>query len=94
VEAGSNTSTVTLRFVGGDKKGSLKYETVKYGLKLQRDSDQRKTALARASSTYKDRPDHSSERTPHKNKTVTVTQVIKSGRKPQMDALFQGRLAG
>jgi hypothetical protein len=31
VEAGSNTSTVTLGVVGGDEKGSLKYETVKYG---------------------------------------------------------------
>jgi hypothetical protein len=31
VEAGSNTSTVTLRVVGGDKKGSLKSERVKYG---------------------------------------------------------------
>jgi hypothetical protein len=30
VEAGSNTSTVTLRVVGGDEKGSLKSETVKY----------------------------------------------------------------
>jgi hypothetical protein len=30
-EAGSNTSTVTLRIVGGDEKGSLKSETVKYG---------------------------------------------------------------
>jgi hypothetical protein len=28
VEAGSNTSTVTLRVVGGDEKGSLKCETV------------------------------------------------------------------
>jgi hypothetical protein len=32
VEAGSNTSTVTLRVVGGDEKGSLESETVKYGL--------------------------------------------------------------
>jgi hypothetical protein len=32
VEAGSNTSTVTLRVVGGDEKGSLKSETVKCGL--------------------------------------------------------------
>jgi hypothetical protein len=32
VEAGSNTSAVTLRVVGGDEKGSLKSETVKYGL--------------------------------------------------------------
>jgi hypothetical protein len=31
VEAGSNTSTVTLRVVGGDGKGSLESETVKYG---------------------------------------------------------------
>jgi hypothetical protein len=30
VEAGSDTSTVTLRVVGGDEKGSLKTETVKY----------------------------------------------------------------
>jgi hypothetical protein len=31
VEEGSNTSTVALRVVGSDKKGSLKSETVKYG---------------------------------------------------------------
>jgi hypothetical protein len=31
VEAGWNTSTVTLRVVGGDEKGSLESETVKYG---------------------------------------------------------------
>jgi hypothetical protein len=31
VEAGSNTSTVILRVVGGDEKGSLESETVKYG---------------------------------------------------------------
>jgi hypothetical protein len=31
VEAGSNTSTVTVRVVGGDEKGNLKSETVKYG---------------------------------------------------------------
>jgi hypothetical protein len=31
VEAGSNTSTVTLRVVGGDEKGSLESETVQYG---------------------------------------------------------------
>jgi hypothetical protein len=31
VEAGSNTSNVTLRVVGGDEKESLKSETVKYG---------------------------------------------------------------
>jgi hypothetical protein len=31
VEAGSNTSIVILRVVGGDEKGSLEYETIKYG---------------------------------------------------------------
>jgi hypothetical protein len=36
VEAGSNTSTVTLRVVGGDENGSLKTETVKYGREIQR----------------------------------------------------------
>jgi hypothetical protein len=30
-EAGSNTSTVALRVVAGDEKGSLESETVKYG---------------------------------------------------------------
>jgi hypothetical protein len=30
VEAGSNTSTVALRVVGGDEKGTLKSETEKY----------------------------------------------------------------
>jgi hypothetical protein len=31
VKSGLNTSTVTLRVVGGDENGSLKSETVKYG---------------------------------------------------------------
>jgi hypothetical protein len=31
VKTGSNTSTVALRVAGGDEKGSLKSETVKYG---------------------------------------------------------------
>jgi hypothetical protein len=38
------------------------------------DSDPRKTVLARASSIYKDRPILSPERTPHKNKTVTLKE--------------------
>jgi hypothetical protein len=35
VETGSNTSTVALRVVGSDKKGSLEYEVVKYGREYQ-----------------------------------------------------------
>jgi hypothetical protein len=40
VEAGSNTSTVTLRVVGGDEKESLKSETVE-GLPLETFTRQR-----------------------------------------------------
>jgi hypothetical protein len=36
VEEGSNTSTVALRVVRGDEKGSLESETVKYGHESQR----------------------------------------------------------
>jgi hypothetical protein len=36
VEAGSNTFTLTLRVVGGDEKGSLKTETVKYRREIQK----------------------------------------------------------
>jgi hypothetical protein len=35
VEAGSNTSTVTLRVAGGDEMENLKSETVKYGRESQ-----------------------------------------------------------
>jgi hypothetical protein len=35
VEAGSNTSTVTLRVVEGDEKESLKSQTAKYGHESQ-----------------------------------------------------------
>jgi hypothetical protein len=35
VEAGWNSSTVTLRVVGGNEKGSLRSETVKYGHESQ-----------------------------------------------------------
>jgi hypothetical protein len=53
VEAGSNTSTVTLRVVRGDEMGSLKSETVKYGREYQGTRTQERPALARASSIYK-----------------------------------------
>jgi hypothetical protein len=47
LEAGSNTSTVALRVVGGDEKRSPQSETVKYGC------GPRMTALARASTNCK-----------------------------------------
>jgi hypothetical protein len=74
VEAGSNTSTVTLRVVGGDEKGSLKSETVKYGLKFQGTRTRESLRWQGPAAHKKERPDLSSERATHKNKTVTVTQ--------------------
>jgi hypothetical protein len=70
VEAGSNTSTVNLRVVGGDEKGSLKSGTVKYGHESQENVTRERLQAA----YRKDRPVLSSERTPHKNKTVTVKE--------------------
>jgi hypothetical protein len=73
VEAGSNTSTVTLLVVGGDKNGSFKSDS-KIWSRVPRDSDPRKTALPRPAAYTKDRPVLSSERATHKNKTVTVKE--------------------
>jgi hypothetical protein len=73
VEAASNTSTVTLRVVGGDEKKSLESETVKYGHESQ-GTDPRKTTWRGPAVYIKDRPVLSSERAPHENKTVTVKE--------------------
>jgi hypothetical protein len=74
VEAGSNTSTVTLRVVGGDEKGSLKSEIVKYGHKSQ-GTRTRERLRWRGLATYiKDRSILSSERASHINKPVIVKQ--------------------
>jgi hypothetical protein len=74
VEAGSNTSTVTLRVVEGDEKGSLKSETVKYDLEFQ-GTRTRERLRWRGPAVYtKDRPVLSSETALHKNKTVNVKQ--------------------
>jgi hypothetical protein len=74
VEEGSNTSTVTLRVIGGDVKGSLKSETVKYGLETK-EPRTREGLHWRGPVVYtKDRPVFSSERAPHKNRTVIVKQ--------------------
>jgi hypothetical protein len=74
VEAGSNTSTVTLSVVGGDEKGSLKSEIVKYVHESQ-GTRTRESLRWRGPAAYiKDRSVLSSERVPHKNKTVTVKQ--------------------
>jgi hypothetical protein len=64
VEAGSNTSTVTLRVVGGDEKECLKCETVKYGLKSQGTRTRVRLRWQGPAANTKDRPDLSSERAP------------------------------
>jgi hypothetical protein len=79
VESGSNTITVTLGVVGGEEKGSLKSETVKIWSRVPRDSDARKTALARASSIRytKYRPVLSLERAPHKKQDRNLSNSNK-----------------
>jgi hypothetical protein len=74
VEAGSNTSTVVLRVVGGDEKGSLKSETVKYGRESHGTRTRERLRWQGPAAYIKDRPVLSSERAPHKNKAVTVKQ--------------------
>jgi hypothetical protein len=91
---GIEYSTVTLRVVGGDEKGSLKSEIVKYGRESQGTRAKERLRWQGPAAYIKDRPVLSPERAPHKNKRVTVTQVKRSGRKPQIGALFQDRLAG
>jgi hypothetical protein len=72
VEAGSNTSTVTLRVVGGDEKGSLKSETVKYGHESQMTRTRERLHWRRPAAYIKDTPALSPERAPQKSKTITV----------------------
>jgi hypothetical protein len=68
VEASSNTSTVTLRVVGGDEKGSLKSESPK-GLGPEEDCSgkgQQHVQVTDPSSCQRGRPT--------RNKTVIVKQ--------------------
>jgi hypothetical protein len=74
VEAGSNTSTVTLRVVGGDEKGSLKSETVKYGRESQGTGTREWLRWRGPGEIVNDRPVLSSERALHINKLATVWQ--------------------
>jgi hypothetical protein len=72
VETGSNTSTVTLRVVGGDEKGSLKFETAKYGRESQGIRTRGRLRWQGPAAIANGRPVLSSERAPHVNKLVTV----------------------
>jgi hypothetical protein len=72
VEAGSNTSTVTMLVVGGDEMKSLKSETVKYGHENKGTPTQEALRWRGPVACTKDRPLISSERVLHKNRTVIV----------------------
>jgi hypothetical protein len=61
---------VTLQVVGGDEKGSLKSERVKYGHESKGLGPEKNWPAAFA----KDKPVLLSERVPQKNKTVTVKE--------------------
>jgi hypothetical protein len=74
VEAGSNTSTVTLRVVGGDEKGSLEYETVKYGHEFYGTRTRTWLRWRGPAAIVNDRPVLSSERVSQINKHATVRQ--------------------
>jgi hypothetical protein len=65
---------VTLRIVGGDEKGILKSETVKYGheSKGTRTKERLRWRVSAAYKKKKNRPNLSSERAPHKSRTVIV----------------------
>jgi hypothetical protein len=72
VERGSNTSTVTLRVVGGDKKGILESERVKYGRESQGTGTREWLLWRGPAAIVNDRPVLSSERAPHINKLAIV----------------------
>jgi hypothetical protein len=84
VEACSNTSIVTLRVVRGDVKGCLKSETVKYGYESQGTRTRERLRWRGTASYTKDTSVLSSDRAPHKKKTVTVKEQYISGHEPQM----------
>jgi hypothetical protein len=72
VEAGSNTSTVTMRVVGGDEKESLESETVKYGHESHGTRTRKLLHWRGPGAIANDRPVLSSERAPHINKPASV----------------------
>jgi hypothetical protein len=74
VEAGSNTSLVALRVVGGDKKGSLESETVKYGRESHGIRTREWLRWWGPAAIVNGRAVLSSETAPYVNKTATVWQ--------------------
>jgi hypothetical protein len=73
-ESGSSTSTVTLWVIGGNGKGSLTSEAVKYGREYQGARTRERLHWQGPAAYTKVRPVLLSETAPHKNTTVTVKQ--------------------
>jgi hypothetical protein len=74
MEAGSNTSTVIVRVVGGDEKGSLRSERIKYDHESQGTRTRKRPRWQEPAACTKDKPVLSLEKALQKNKTVTVKQ--------------------
>jgi hypothetical protein len=72
MEAGSNTSIVALRVVGGDEKGSLEFETVKYGRKSKGTLSRERLRWQGPAAIVNEKAVLSLERAPHVNKPATV----------------------
>jgi hypothetical protein len=68
----TNTSTATLRVVGGDEKENLKSETVQYGRDSHGIRARERLRWQRPAAYTKGRPVLSSEKAPHQSMTVTV----------------------
>jgi hypothetical protein len=79
-----NKLVVTLRLVGGDEKGSLKSETVKYGHKFQGTRTREILRWQGPAAYTKDRPVLSSERAPHGIKNLTLRRIPYSERKKKI----------
>jgi hypothetical protein len=65
---------VVIRKCSSVWKGSLESETVKYGIEFQGTRNRERLRWQGPAAYTKDRPVLSSERAPHKNKTVNVKQ--------------------
>jgi hypothetical protein len=84
VEARSNTSIIALRVVGGDKKGSLESETVKYGREVHGTRTREWIRCRGLAVIVNDRPILSSERMLYKDYDRRCSiEENKSGRESQ-----------
>jgi hypothetical protein len=72
VEEGSNASTVALRVVGGDERGSLESETVKCGHESHGTRTRKRLRRGGPAAIVNDRSVLSSERAPHIKKPAAV----------------------